>query len=161
VALCYFLCYAHLDDPAAEADGAVTLAEFSDRPSETGRAFGAVGLIVRERDHAGRRRARPHSQASVALRGSGFSIGGSHGRLRFAVLLGVGKRLNDDGALCLMDIKEAVPAIAPCLGNLPQDDAVPRRHRRTASLAGTRSSAWREPPCCPGDPVFDRQYTSL
>jgi uncharacterized protein (DUF2252 family) len=48
----------------------------------------------------------------------------SLGRLRFAVLLGVGKRLNDDGALCLMDIKEAIPAIAPCLGNLPQDDAV-------------------------------------
>jgi uncharacterized protein (DUF2252 family) len=47
----------------------------------------------------------------------------SLGRLRFAVLLGVGT-LNDDGALCLMDIKEAVPAIAPCLGNLPQDDAV-------------------------------------
>jgi uncharacterized protein (DUF2252 family) len=43
----------------------------------------------------------------------------SLGRLRFgcvilaAVLLGVGKRLNDDGALCLMDIKEAVPALAP------------------------------------------------
>jgi uncharacterized protein (DUF2252 family) len=48
----------------------------------------------------------------------------SLGRLRFAVLLGVGTHLNDDGALCLMDIKEAVPAIAPCLGNLPQDDAV-------------------------------------
>ena len=48
----------------------------------------------------------------------------SLGRLRFAVLLGVGKRLNDDGALCLMDIKEAVPALAPCYGNLPQDDAV-------------------------------------
>jgi len=48
----------------------------------------------------------------------------SLGRLRFAVLLGVGKRLNDDSALCLMDIKEAVPAIAPCHGNLPQDDAV-------------------------------------
>ena len=40
------------------------------------------------------------------------------------MLLGVGKHLNDDGALCLMDVKEAVPAIAPYLGNLPQDDAV-------------------------------------
>jgi uncharacterized protein (DUF2252 family) len=48
----------------------------------------------------------------------------SLGRLRFAVLLGVGKRLDEDGALCLMDIKEAVPAIPPCLGILPQDDAV-------------------------------------
>jgi uncharacterized protein (DUF2252 family) len=50
----------------------------------------------------------------------------SLGRLRFAVLLGVGKRLDDEGALCLMDIKEAVPATAPCFGNLnlPQDDAV-------------------------------------
>ncbi|HEY6722165.1 MAG TPA: DUF2252 family protein [Burkholderiales bacterium] len=57
----------------------------------------------------------------------------SLGRLRFAVLLGVGKRLNDDGALCLMDIKEAVPAIAPCLGNLPQDDAV----RASSQVPGT------------------------
>jgi uncharacterized protein (DUF2252 family) len=40
------------------------------------------------------------------------------------VLLGVGKRLNDDGALCLMDIKEAVPAIAPHFGNQLQDEAV-------------------------------------
>jgi uncharacterized protein (DUF2252 family) len=48
----------------------------------------------------------------------------SLGRLRFAVLLGVGKRLNDDGALCLMDIKEAVPAFAPHFGNQPHDDAV-------------------------------------
>jgi uncharacterized protein (DUF2252 family) len=29
----------------------------------------------------------------------------SLGRLRFAVLLGVGKRLNDGGALCLMDTR--------------------------------------------------------
>ena len=48
----------------------------------------------------------------------------SLGRLRFAVLLGVGKRLNDDGALCLMDIKEAVPAIAPHFGSQLQDEAV-------------------------------------
>ena len=50
----------------------------------------------------------------------------SLGRLRFAVLLGVGKRLDEDGALCLMDIKEAVPATAPrCANaNMPEDHAV-------------------------------------
>jgi uncharacterized protein (DUF2252 family) len=50
----------------------------------------------------------------------------SLGRLRFAVLLGVGKRFDEDGALCLMDIKEAVPATAPrCANaNMPEDHAV-------------------------------------
>jgi uncharacterized protein (DUF2252 family) len=47
-------------------------------------------------------------------------------RLRFAVLLGVGKRSEEDGALCLMDIKEAVPETAPCCANpnMPDDHAV-------------------------------------
>jgi uncharacterized protein (DUF2252 family) len=50
----------------------------------------------------------------------------SLGRLRFAVLLGVGKRFDENGALCLMDIKEAVPATAPCCANanMPEDHAV-------------------------------------
>jgi uncharacterized protein (DUF2252 family) len=37
----------------------------------------------------------------------------SLGRLRFAVLLGVGKRHTKEGGLCLIDIKEAVQAAAP------------------------------------------------
>lgn len=37
----------------------------------------------------------------------------SLGRLRFAVLLGVGKSRAKEGGLCLIDIKEAVPAAAP------------------------------------------------
>jgi uncharacterized protein (DUF2252 family) len=50
----------------------------------------------------------------------------SLGRLRFAVLLGVGKRFDDNRALCLMDIKEAVPATAPRFANVhtPEDDAI-------------------------------------
>ncbi len=37
----------------------------------------------------------------------------SLGRLRFAVLLGVGKSHTKEGGLCLIDVKEAVPAAAP------------------------------------------------
>jgi uncharacterized protein (DUF2252 family) len=37
----------------------------------------------------------------------------SLGKLRFAVLLGVGKSRTKEGGLCLVDIKEAVPAAAP------------------------------------------------
>jgi uncharacterized protein (DUF2252 family) len=37
----------------------------------------------------------------------------SLGRLRFAVLVGVGKSLTKEGGLCLIDIKEAVQAAAP------------------------------------------------
>ena len=50
----------------------------------------------------------------------------SLGGLRFAVLIGVGKRLDKDNALRLIDIKEAVPATAPRFpdADMPQDDGV-------------------------------------
>ena len=50
----------------------------------------------------------------------------SLGRLRFAVLVGVGKDLSSEGALCLMDIKEAVRSAAPCCAEaeMSHDDAM-------------------------------------
>ena len=48
----------------------------------------------------------------------------SLGRLRFAVLLGVGKNYRKKGGLCLIDIKEAVPAAAPHQPSAP----MPRDH---------------------------------
>jgi uncharacterized protein (DUF2252 family) len=50
----------------------------------------------------------------------------SLGRLRFAVLLGVGKSQAKEGGLCrLIDIKEAVQAAAPChpAATMPQHNA--------------------------------------
>lgn len=48
------------------------------------------------------------------------------GRLRFAVLLGLGKSHGKEGGLCLIDIKEAVPAAAPrhSAAVLPQHHAI-------------------------------------
>jgi uncharacterized protein (DUF2252 family) len=43
----------------------------------------------------------------------------SLGRLRFAVLLGVGKNHRKKGGLCLIDIKEAVEALAPHPSSVP------------------------------------------
>lgn len=43
----------------------------------------------------------------------------SLGRLRYAVLLGVGKNLSKKGALCLIDIKEAVRPGAPSSTDMP------------------------------------------
>jgi Transporter associated domain len=75
---------AHLYDPTAEAKGALTLAEFlasrfDGRPAIGDRTrFGAVELIVRDMQGdaitAGRRRARPRSQASVALLAPGSPL---------------------------------------------------------------------------------------
>jgi uncharacterized protein (DUF2252 family) len=50
----------------------------------------------------------------------------SHGRLRFAVLLGVGKSHTREGGLCLMDVKEAVQAAAPrhSEATIPPDHAM-------------------------------------
>jgi uncharacterized protein (DUF2252 family) len=50
----------------------------------------------------------------------------SLGRLRFAVLLGVGKSHTKEGGLCLIDIKEAVQAAAPrhSAAALPQHNAI-------------------------------------
>ncbi|HEY6768744.1 MAG TPA: DUF2252 family protein [Candidatus Sulfotelmatobacter sp.] len=49
----------------------------------------------------------------------------SLGRLRFAVLLGVGKKKKNSEGLCLVDIKEAVPAAAPHSdkADMPRDHA--------------------------------------
>jgi uncharacterized protein (DUF2252 family) len=50
----------------------------------------------------------------------------SLGRLRFAVLLGVGKNYAKKGGLCLIDIKEAVQAAAPRYpkAEMPRDNAM-------------------------------------
>lgn len=49
----------------------------------------------------------------------------SLGRLRFAVLLGVGKDHREEGGLCLMDIKEAIQPLAPRAAHagMPRDNA--------------------------------------
>jgi uncharacterized protein (DUF2252 family) len=49
----------------------------------------------------------------------------SLGRLRFAVLLGVGKKKKNSEGFCLVDIKEAVPAAAPHSdkADMPRDHA--------------------------------------
>jgi uncharacterized protein (DUF2252 family) len=49
----------------------------------------------------------------------------SLGRLRFAVLLGVGKNYRKKGGLCLIDIKEATQAVAPrhARATMPRDNA--------------------------------------
>jgi uncharacterized protein (DUF2252 family) len=50
----------------------------------------------------------------------------SLGRLRFAVLLGIGKNHRKKGGLCLMDIKEATQAAAPrtAQASMPRDNAL-------------------------------------
>jgi uncharacterized protein (DUF2252 family) len=49
----------------------------------------------------------------------------SLGRLRFAVLLGVGEKKENSEGFCLIDIKEAVPTAAPhsTLASMPRDHA--------------------------------------
>jgi uncharacterized protein (DUF2252 family) len=65
--------------------------------------------------------------AEVELLDAAYWVKGcsSLGRLRFAVLLGVGGESGGEGDMCLMDIKEAVQAGAPRAPNveMPQDDA--------------------------------------
>jgi uncharacterized protein (DUF2252 family) len=58
----------------------------------------------------------------------------SLGKLRFAVLLSVSSKGSGNGDLCLMDVKEAVPAAAPASpeARMPDDDA-------TRVLEGARS----------------------
>jgi len=55
------------------------------------------------------------NDASVEVLDAAYWMKGcsSLGRLRFAVLLGVGKSRTKEGGFCLIDIKEAVPAAAP------------------------------------------------
>jgi uncharacterized protein (DUF2252 family) len=65
--------------------------------------------------------------AEVELLDAAYWVKGcsSLGRLRFAVLLGVGGESGGEGDMCLMDVKEAVQAGAPQAPNveMPQDDA--------------------------------------
>jgi uncharacterized protein (DUF2252 family) len=65
--------------------------------------------------------------AEVELLDAAYWVKGcsSLGRLRFAVLVGVGGESGGEGDMCLMDIKEAVQAGAPRAPNveMPQDDA--------------------------------------
>jgi uncharacterized protein (DUF2252 family) len=65
--------------------------------------------------------------AEVELLDAAYWVKGcsSLGRLRFAVLLGVGGGSGREGDLCLMDVKEAVQAGAPRAPNvkMPQDNA--------------------------------------
>ena len=65
--------------------------------------------------------------AEVELLDAAYWVKGcsSLGRLRFAILLGVGGGSGHEADLCLMDIKEAVQAGAPRAPNvkMPQDDA--------------------------------------
>jgi uncharacterized protein (DUF2252 family) len=55
--------------------------------------------------------------ASVEVQDAAFWVKGcsSLGRLRFAVLLSIG---GDEGDLCLIDVKEAVPAVVPAHGKV-------------------------------------------
>jgi uncharacterized protein (DUF2252 family) len=66
----------------------------------------------------------------------------SLGRLRYAVLLSVGRRHYDDGGFCLVDIKEAVKAAAPRATSLrmPRDNAlrVVEGARNLSPFLGTR-----------------------
>lgn len=66
-------------------------------------------------------------QAHVEMLDAAYWVKGcsSLGRIRFAVLLGVGTSSQDERSLCLMDIKAAMPSTAPCLGKsqAPPDDA--------------------------------------
>ena len=50
----------------------------------------------------------------------------SLGRLRYAVLLGIGKQINKEGSFSLVDIKEAIAAAAPRSPGIrmPRDNAV-------------------------------------
>ena len=51
----------------------------------------------------------------------------SLGRLRYAVLLGIGKKKKNSEGFCLIDIKEAVPAAAPHAANAPMPRDYARR----------------------------------
>jgi uncharacterized protein (DUF2252 family) len=71
----------------------------------------------------------------------------SLGRLRFAVLVGIGERPYKDEGLCLMDIKEAVQAVAPrySRARMPRENArrVVEGARHLAPNLGQRMLATR------------------
>ncbi len=69
----------------------------------------------------------------------------SLGRLRFAVLLGIGKRKDEE--FCLVDIKEAIHAAAPRApgAQMPRDNAqrVVEGARKPSPFLGQRMIPWR------------------
>jgi uncharacterized protein (DUF2252 family) len=69
----------------------------------------------------------------------------SLGRLRFAVLLGIGKRKDEE--FCLVDIKEAIDAAAPRApgARMPRDNArrVVEGARKLSPFLGKRMIPWR------------------
>jgi uncharacterized protein (DUF2252 family) len=71
----------------------------------------------------------------------------SLGRLRFAVLLGVGKKKHKNRQFCLIDIKEAVQPVAPHSARtpMPRDDAerVVEGARKLSPYLGKRMLPWR------------------
>jgi uncharacterized protein (DUF2252 family) len=71
----------------------------------------------------------------------------SLGRLRLAVLLGVGRHSRKNGGLCLIDIKEAVKAVAPRYADaaMPRDNAerVTQGARHLSPALGERMLAAR------------------
>jgi uncharacterized protein (DUF2252 family) len=71
----------------------------------------------------------------------------SLGRLRYAVLLGLGSKHGKHEDYCLIDIKEAIPAAAPCTkgGKMPKDNGkrVVEGARQLAPALGERMMAAR------------------
>jgi uncharacterized protein (DUF2252 family) len=71
----------------------------------------------------------------------------SLGRLRFAVLLGVGKKKHKNRQFCLIDIKEAVQPVAPHSARIPMPrnnaERVVEGARKVSPYLGQRMLAWR------------------
>jgi uncharacterized protein (DUF2252 family) len=68
-----------------------------------------------------------HENDKVRVRDAAYWVKGcsSLGRLRFAVLLEIGKHRHREGRFCLIDIKEAIAPAAPCssCARMPRDHA--------------------------------------
>jgi len=71
----------------------------------------------------------------------------SLGRLRYAVLVGIGKKKHKNEKYCLVDIKEAVQAVAPHSSDarMPRDNAqrVVEGARKISPYLGQRILPWR------------------
>ena len=71
----------------------------------------------------------------------------SLGRLRFAVLLGVGKKKHKNRQFCLIDIKEAVQPVAPHSARIPMPrnnaERVVEGARKLSPYLGQRMLPWR------------------
>jgi uncharacterized protein (DUF2252 family) len=90
---------------------------------------------------------REHDQVSVLDAAYWMKGCSSLGRLRFAVLVGVGHKKHDNSRFCLIDIKEAVPAAAPRCpdAQMPRDNAerVVEGARKLSPFLGKRMLPWR------------------